>query len=69
MWDVLPGMSIGGGPYYNDDRQLPEDGKRTWKECDIDYNGGFRNAKRLVYSSDGLIYYTADHYKTFDQLY
>ena len=35
----------------------------------IDYNGGYRGAKRIIYSNDGLIYYTEDHYKTFEQLY
>ena len=38
-------------------------------ECDIDYKTGNRNAKRLVYSNDGLIYYTDDHYKSFEKLY
>lgn len=69
LWDVLPGMSIGGGGYYNDDKMLPDAPGREWFECDIDYNGGFRNAKRIVYSDDGLIFYTSDHYKTFERLY
>lgn len=69
LWDVLPGKSIGGGPFYNDDGLLPEKDGRTWKECDIDYQGGNRGAKRICFSSDGLIYYTGDHYKSFTQLY
>ena len=69
LWDVLPGMSIGGGGFYNDDHMMPDADGREWFECDIDYNGGFRNAKRLVYSNDGLIYYTDDHYPTFQRLY
>ena len=28
-----------------------------------------QNAKRIVFSNDGLIFYTEDHYKTFEQLY
>ena len=48
---------------------LPDKDGRKWFECDINYEGGFRNAERLVYSNDGLIYYTADHYKTFEQIY
>ena len=69
LWDVLPGKSIGGGGFYNDDGLLPDAPGRKWYECDIDYDGGYRNAKRIVYSSDGLIFYTDDHYKTFEQLY
>lgn len=69
LWDVLPGKSIGGGGFENDDNLLPDAPGRKWFECDIDYEGGFRNAKRIVYSNDGLIYYTDDHYKTFEQLY
>lgn len=69
LWDVLPGKSIGGGGFYNDDGMMPDAPGREWFECDIDYEGGFRNAKRLVYSNDGLIYYTDDHYKTFQRLY
>ena len=69
LWDVLPGMSIGGSEYYNDDGQLPDAPGRRWTECDIGYEGGYRNAERLVFSNDGLIYYTDDHYNTFEQLY
>ena len=42
LWDVCPGKSIGGGTFYNDDWLLPEKSGRTWKECDIDYAGGYR---------------------------
>ncbi len=69
LWDVLPGKSIGGSEFYNDEGQLPEAKGRRYTECDIDYNGGYRNAKRIVFSNDGLIFYTNDHYKTFEQLY
>lgn len=69
LWDVLPGKSIGGGGFYNDDNMMPDAPGREWFECDIDYEGGFRNAKRIVYSNDGLIYYTDDHYNTFQRLY
>ena len=69
LWDVLPGKSIGGGGFYNDDNMMPDAPGREWFECDIDYEGGFRNAKRIVYSDDGLIYYTDDHYRTFERLY
>ena len=69
LWDVLPGKSIGGGGFNNDDGTLPDAPGREWYECDIDYDGGFRNSKRIVYSDDGLVFYTGDHYKTFEQLY
>ena len=69
LWDVLPGMSIGGSEFYNDEGQLPDANGRRWTECDIGYEGGYRNAKRIVFSNDGLIFYTDDHYKTFEQLY
>ena len=69
LWDVLPGKSIGGGGFNNDDGLLPDAPGRQWFECDIDYEGGFRNSKRIVYSNDGLVFYTEDHYKTFEQLY
>ena len=67
--EVLPGMSIGGSEFKNYDGQLPDAAGRIWTECDIDYVKGNRNAKRIVFSNDGLIYYTGDHYKTFTKLY
>lgn len=69
LWDVLPGMSIGGSEFYNDEGLLPDAPGRSWTECDVNYQGGYRGAERLVFSSDGLIFYTDDHYKTFTQLY
>ncbi len=66
---LAPGKSIGGDHFGNYDRKLPVKEGRSWKECDIDYHSGNRNAKRIVYSSDGLIYYTGDHYQTFERLY
>lgn len=67
--EVAPGKSIGGDRFGNYEGMLPEEDGRTYRECDIDYEGGFRNEKRIVYSNDGLIYYTEDHYETFTQLY
>ena len=66
---VAPGKSIGGDRYGNYEGKLPKAKGRMWKECDIDYVSGNRNAKRIVYSNDGNIYYTDDHYKTFEHLY
>ena len=66
LWNVCPGMSIGGDTYYNFEELLPEG---IYHECDIDYEGGYRNEKRIVYGNDGSIYYTEDHYESFEQLY
>lgn len=67
--EACPGKSIGGDRFGNREGRLPRAKGRTWYECDIDYKGGRRGAKRILYSTDGLIYYTADHYKTFEKLY
>ena len=69
LWEVAPGMSIGGSRFGNYEGLLPDKKGRKYYECDIDYEGGYRGAGRIVYSDDGLIYYTEDHYKTFEQLY
>jgi len=69
LWEVAPGTSIGGDRFGNYEELLPDADGRTWTECDIDYEGGHRNAKRIVFSNDGLIFYTDDHYETFTQLY
>lgn len=65
-----PGMAIGGGRFGNYEGLLPEADGRTYTECDIDTNGASsRGAKRIVFSNDGLIYYTGDHYESFELLY
>ena len=69
LWGVAKGKSIGGDRFSNRERTLPYKQGRQYYECDIDYDGGHRGAKRIVYSNDGLIYYTEDHYATFTLLY
>ena len=69
LWDVAYGMSIGGDRFGNREGLLPIEKGRQYFECDINYRGGYRGAERIVYSNDGLIFYTEDHYKTFKQLY
>lgn len=65
-----PGMCIGGSRFGNYEGLLPEAQGRTYTECDIDTLGaGSRGAKRIVFSNDGLIYYTEDHYESFELLY
>ena len=69
LWQVAPGMSIGGDRFGNREGLLPEAQGRQYYECDIDFDGKYRNAKRIVFSNDGLIYYTEDHYASFQLLY
>ena len=69
LWRVAPGMSIGGSRFGNYEKLLPEKKGRKYFECDIDYNGKTRGAKRIVFSNDGLVYYTGDHYESFELLY
>ncbi|MBE3021921.1 ribonuclease domain-containing protein [Campylobacter sp. 7477a] len=68
LWEVAKGKSIGGDVFRNFERKLPEAKGRIWREADIDYKGGKRSAKRIVFSNDGLIFYTADHYESFEQV-
>lgn len=69
LWQVSNQASIGGDTFGNREGLLPKEKGRVYYECDINYKGGFRGAERLVFSNDGLIYYTADHYETFTKLY
>ena len=65
-----PGKCIGGSRFGNYEGILPEKDGRTYTECDIDTLGAEkRGGKRIVFSNDGLIYYTEDHYETFELLY
>ena len=65
---IAPGMSIGGDYFGNYEGLLPEG--REYTECDIDTRGkDSRGAKRIIFSDDGLIYYTEDHYESFELLY
>jgi hypothetical protein len=66
--DVAPGKSIGGDIFKNKGTPLPDAPGRVWYEADINYSGGFRGTDRIIYSNDGLIYKTSDHYKTFTQI-
>lgn len=65
-----PGKVIGGDHFGNYEGLLPAKKGRTYTECDIDTLGkSSRGAKRIVFSNDGLIYYTDDHYESFTRLY
>ncbi|MCI8699111.1 MAG: ribonuclease [Oscillospiraceae bacterium] len=64
------GTAIGGSRFGNYEGLLPEKRGRTYTECDIGTVGTTsRGAKRLVFSNDGLVYYTGDHYESFELLY
>ena len=68
--EYAPGMCIGGDRFGNYEKLLPVKKGRTYYECDIDTLGAKkRGTKRIVYSNDGLIYYTEDHYESFTLLY
>ena len=66
---VLPGKSIGGDRYYNREGLLPKAPGRVWTECDVGDRRNTRGGERIVFSNDGLIYYSADHYDSFELLY
>lgn len=76
LYKVRPGMSIGGDRFTNAEGLLPDANGRKYYECDINYNPKgktsgkvTRGPERIVYSNDGLIFYTGDHYQTYEQLY
>lgn len=67
---VMPGKCIGGSRFGNYEGLLPDKNGRVWTECDINTLGkSKRGAERIVFSNDGLIYYTGDHYESFELLY
>ncbi|WP_458126872.1 ribonuclease domain-containing protein [Paenibacillus sp. Z3-2] len=68
LHEVAPGKSIGGDVFRNREGLLPNKKGRIWYEADIHYSGGRRGSDRILYSNDGLIYQTTDHYKSFEQI-
>mgnify|MGYP004704364621 CR=1 FL=1 len=69
LWVVAPGAAVGGDRFGNREGRLPAREGRQYYECDVNFRGGFRGPERLVYSSDGLIFYTGNHYGSFELLY
>ena len=65
---VAPGKMLARGVYQNKNGHLPSQPGRIWYEADVDYEIGYRNLKRIVYSNDGLIFVTYDHYHTFVEI-
>ena len=66
--EVLPNKMIGGDTYKNREGKLPNAPGRFWCEADINYSNGYRNNERILYSNDGLIFVTYDHYQTFYEI-
>ena len=69
LWDVAPGCSIGGDKFGNREGLLPSAKGRQYYECDVNYDGGFRGGERIVFSNDGLVFYSQGHYASYTQLY
>jgi len=65
---VAPGCIIGGDIYKNRNGHLPDAPGRIWYEADINYRSGNRTRERLLYSNDGLMFVTYDHYQTFAEV-
>ena len=63
-----PGKMMFGGEYFNDNGKLPQKAGRKWYEADINYETGKRNKSRILFSNDGLIFVTYDHYETFYEI-
>ena len=65
LLDVAPGQMLTKGIYSNRNGHLPDAPDRIWYEADINYETGYRGDGRVLFSNDGLIFVTYDHYKTF----
>ncbi len=65
---ISDNLVIGGNVYNNISKKLPSKNGRIWYEADINYIDGYRNAHRLLYSNDGLIFVTYNHYDTFYEI-
>lgn len=66
--EVLPNKMIGGDIFKNYSKKLPVKDNRIWREADINYISGKRNEQRILYSNDGLVFATFDHYETFYEI-
>lgn len=67
LCEVLPGKAIGGDEFHNREGKLPTQQGRIYYEADVNYNCGRRGAERIVFSKDGLIFISKDHYKSFEK--
>ena len=67
LCEVAPGKAIGGDIWTNRQKSLPIKSGRKYFEADLNYNCGNRNADRVVFSNDGLVFVTFDHYRSFEE--
>ena len=67
LWDVAYGCAIGGDRFGNREGLLPD--ADQWYECDVNFDGGYRGGERILFSSDGLICYSGDHYNSYTLIY
>lgn len=65
LCEVLPGKAIGGDNFGNREKLLPQNNQ--YFEADVNYNCGNRTADRIVYTKNGDVYLSTDHYKSFQQ--
>ncbi|MEJ5106364.1 ribonuclease domain-containing protein [Chryseobacterium sp. MYb328] len=65
LCEVLPGKAIGGDKFGNRERRLPDGDK--YFEADVNYDCGGRNADRIIYTKNGDVYLTKNHYKSFEK--
>lgn len=68
LWEVSQGAVIGGDRFGNREGLLENKKGRIYYEADVNYEGGYRGPERIVYSNDGSIYYTKDHYESFREV-
>ncbi len=67
LCEVAPGRAIGGDIWTNRQKSLPTKSGRRYFEAELNYNCGNRNADRVVFSNDGLVFVTFDHYRSFEE--
>lgn len=65
LCDVLPGRAIGGDKFSNREKTLPTGAQ--YFEADVNYNCGRRNADRIVFTKNGEVWLTKNHYKSFEK--
>ena len=65
LCEVLPGKAIGGDKFSNREKQLPKGNQ--YYEADVNYNCGNRNADRIVFTKNGEVWLTHDHYRSFEK--
>jgi hypothetical protein len=65
LCDVLPGKAIGGDKFGNREGRLP-DGEKYF-EADVNYHCGSRQADRIIFTRNGEVYLTKNHYKSFEK--